>query len=405
MFRKIRSKGISASVVEFGTIGYIFALGTPAGGIGFREQAEDVLNELKAIVHEADPLFDMIRLHVFLRDGNNRRKCHEMVTEVFGSQRPATVCIAQPPCDGKELAVEGWGVRRGSSDLDILRSDPDFVLVRHNNMEWAHTGEFIPKKQNGSAYEQTIDAFRQMRDASESAGFRIDQVIRTWLYLGDIVGMEDGVRRYDELNRARSDFFKGIEFCKDLRWSGAHGLMYPGSTGIGASDRSLVISCIAMKSDPSDVSIIRLENPHQTPAYQYAADHSPSSPKFCRAIAVSTQDHILTLISGTASIVNSNTMHVGDISGQTEQTIDNIESLISSENFARHGLSGMGAGLSDLAMVRVYMKRPEDFKEARAVCVRRLGDVPAVYAVADICRPELLIEIEGMAFSKKKHDE
>jgi hypothetical protein len=45
------------------------------------------------------------------------------------------------------------------------------------------------------------------------------------------------------------------------------------------------------------------------------------------------------------------------------------------------------------------IKRTEDFAAVRAVCQGRLGELPAIYAIADICRPSLLVEIEGIAFS------
>jgi hypothetical protein len=46
------------------------------------------------------------------------------------------------------------------------------------------------------------------------------------------------------------------------------------------------------------------------------------------------------------------------------------------------------------------LKRAQDFAKCRAICERRFGAVPAIYAIADICRPELLVEIEGVAFSR-----
>ena len=57
--------------------------------------------------------------------------------------------------------------------------------------------------------------------------------------------------------------------------------------------------------------------------------------------------------------------------------------------------------MHDLAKIRVYLKRPEDFPKCEAICERRFGSVPAIYAVADVCRHELLVEIEGVAFSKR----
>jgi enamine deaminase RidA (YjgF/YER057c/UK114 family) len=62
-------------------------------------------------------------------------------------------------------------------------------------------------------------------------------------------------------------------------------------------------------------------------------------------------------------------------------------------------MPGAGAGLEDLAKVRVYIKRKEDYEKCRAICDERLGGLPTIYAEADVCRPDLLVEIEGVAFS------
>ena len=156
---------------------------------------------------------------------------------------------------------------------------------------------------------------------------------------------------------------------------------------------------MALDSRRPDVFLLPLENPQQTPAYDYQATYSTHSPKFSRAMAVVQGHFVATLMSGTASILNSRTCHPGDIVRQTEQTIENIERLIAPENFARHSLPGTGATLKDIAKLRVYVKRQEDYEPCRAVCERRLPRVPAIYLQADVCRPELLMEIEAVAFS------
>ena len=91
-----------------------------------------------------------------------------------------------------------------------------------------------------------------------------------------------------------------------------------------------------------------------------------------------------------------------DVEAQTRQTLDNIEALISGSNLAQHGMPGLGATLADLAGIRVYIKRPGDYEKTRRVCEARLGELPAIYAVADVCRPELLVEIEGIAFAGRR---
>ena len=118
-------------------------------------------------------------------------------------------------------------------------------------------------------------------------------------------------------------------------------------------------------------------------------------------MAMMIGDYMTTWISGTASIVNSETVHRGDVEKQTEQTVENTEALISSDNFQRHGVPNAGARLMDLAKVRVYIKHREDYDKCRAICERHFGGVPAIYAVADVCRSNLLVEIEGVAFSPR----
>jgi hypothetical protein len=55
--------------------------------------------------------------------------------------------------------------------------------------------------------------------------------------------------------------------------------------------------------------------------------------------------------------------------------------------------------LDDLAFIRVYIKHQDDYAKCRAVCEERLGELPTIYAIADVCRPDLLVEIEAVAFS------
>lgn len=231
-------------------------------------------------------------------------------------------------------------------------------------------------------------------------GASFEDVVRVWLYQGSITEKVHGMERYRELNRARTDFFTNIPFDKRHLSSPHKGhAIYPASTGIGTLCHGLITACMALQSKRDDVSLLGLENPLQISAFDYPKEYSVKSPKFARAMAVRAGNHVTTWVSGTASIVNAETVHKGDAMKQTEQTLTNIEKLIAPENFARHGWADAGATLADLAKIHVYVKHPEDFDKVRQVCERRLGRLPTIYAVADVCRPDLLVEIEGAAFS------
>ncbi|MEY4385565.1 MAG: hypothetical protein RLY20_848, partial [Verrucomicrobiota bacterium] len=231
-----------------------------------------------------------------------------------------------------------------------------------------------------------------------------EHVVRTWWYLGEITGPEGVHQRYQEMNRARSDGFDGLQFGSGHLCVPRHRAAFPASTGIGMQPGAgLSLATLALQTARTDVSLLPLENPLQTPAYDYAACYSPKSPKFSRAMALVTPDYVTNWVSGTASIVHSEVVYPNSVIAQTEQALDNIAELISPENYGNHGVSNTGATLADLAKIRVYLKRESDFAACRSVVQRRLGNIPAIYVVADVCRPELLVEIEGVAFSRRSN--
>jgi enamine deaminase RidA (YjgF/YER057c/UK114 family) len=335
---------------------------------------------------------------VFLKDARDQAECEELFTTFSGADLPVTNYVLQPPCCGAALAMEAWAI--GGKSVRVEHFGPQALAVAYDGVRWVYCAGVKPASSSRGVYPQTLDALGRLRAALEQAGSSFERVVRTWFYLGDITGPEGEAQRYQELNRARTDFYRDIRFHCSPSASNAAGGVYPASTGIGMVGHGLVASCMALETQRDDLFLLPLENPQQTPAYAYDSKYSSQSPKFSRAVALGLGDYVTTWVSGTASIVNAESRHLGDPERQTEQTIDNIERLIAPENFAQHGLKGAGASLHDLAKVRVYVKRAEDLAKCRAVCQRRFGAVPAIYAVAGICRPELLVEIEGVAFSR-----
>jgi enamine deaminase RidA (YjgF/YER057c/UK114 family) len=401
LLRAESSDGIGYSVVELHGVSHVFAAAVPRRGRTLEAQTHDALRTIEAVMEERSTRGQIVQQAVFLADGSRQDECRRLLREFYGQQMPATTYIAQPPCCGKLVAIEALGVGRGSEEVEIQRVSEQVVVTRHSGASWIHCSQITPEPSAVGVYQRSLSAFRQMASLVRAQGVEFNQVLRTWLYLGDIVGREGRTQRYKELNRARTDFFKGVEFGAGRIAPGYRGAVYPASTGIGSSNHDVVMSCIALDADPERVKWLPLENPQQTSAFDYAARYSPKSPKFARAMAVAGGGCATIFVSGTASITDSETRWLGDVEKQTHQTLDNIAALIGEENFARYGWPGLGATLDDLAFIRVYIKNLEDFEKTRAVCEARLGERPTIYAVADVCRPELLVEIEGIAFSKR----
>jgi enamine deaminase RidA (YjgF/YER057c/UK114 family) len=403
MLRKVTRDGYGYSVVELNDVRHVLAVAIPGNGGGLQEQANDALRTIQAVHEEESTRGSIVHQAVFVAQPELIPACRTIINEFYGNELPATSYVLQPPCQGKLLAIEAIGVGRGKAEVQIERFSDQLVRVTHNALSWVHCANVTPRDGVTGVYNQTVSSLSKMRGLLAKLDVGFDQVIRTWFYLGGIVADEGETQRYKELNRARSSFFEGVEFLAGCQTGLAQPLSpYPASTGIGTEGRGLMLSCIALATDRPDIVAMPLENPRQTSAFHYASSYGPKSPKFARALALSCGDYATIFISGTASIVDSESRHLGDVEAQTHQTIDNIEALISEDNLRRHGLPGLGTTFDNLGLVRIYIKRQEDFEKTRAICRSRLGDLPTIYAVADVCRPELLVEIEGMAFSRRK---
>lgn len=370
---------------------------TPEPEGEFLDQAWEALSTIRAILRQQGEPMSVTAQTVYMRDIANVGALRRLLEAFFGERMPVTIFLPQPPCDGAALAIEAWAV--SNRQAEIQYRGPDLVTVSYDGLRWIHAAARAAEGEGHTAYDQTSEVFTTLREHLSQAGASFDEVARVWLYQGGITVPEEGTERYRELNRARTDFFEGMQFGRRLVASGNGKTSYPASTGIGTQGRGLVSACLALQTERKDVRLYPLENPLQTPSFDYAKRFSLKSPKFSRAMAVAIGNYVTTWISGTASIVNAESLHLGDIEKQTEQTLTNIERLIDAENCERHGLAGGGSTLADLAKVRVYVKRPEDYERCRAVCERRLGPVPIIYAHADVCRSELLVEIEAVAFS------
>jgi enamine deaminase RidA (YjgF/YER057c/UK114 family) len=390
--------GAGCSSVDLGDSVRLALMVTPRGSHEVREQVQEVLSVIRtALEKQPQPMAVTVQT-VFLKNARDRKECERAFAEFYGPGLPVTNFVLQPPCCGAALAVEAWAI--GGKDVRVEHFGPQALAVSYDSVRWVYCAGVTPAASVRGVHPQTLGALRRLRTSLADAGSSFERVVRTWFYLGGITEPEVGGQRYQELNRARADFYHDISFhCSSLTPSAPRGV-YPASTGIGMAGNGLVASCMALETQRDDVFLFPLENPQQTPAYAYDPQHSPESPRFSRAVALVLGNYLTTWVSGTASIVHSESRHVGDPEKQTTQTIDNIERLISADNFAAHGLKGAGARLQDLAKIRVYLKRSEDLAKCRAICERRFGSVPAIYAVADICRPELLVEIEGVAFSR-----
>lgn len=341
---------------------------------------------------------------LFVRDIGLKQRLRSELGILFESAMPAVTFVAQAPCDGAPywfeiVAFEGEGVRLERSSLGRA-AVAQFVRSGAPPFRLHFVGDVVPPPAPFGAYARSRAAWDELHLAIQTTGTDLESVVRTWIYQGHLVDTDtnaDGApQRYRELNRSRADFFDGRRFLTPFLPPTFSGTVFPASTGIGGDDWDVTMSALAVSGAPAAVQCVPLENPQQDAAFDYAAHHSPQSPRFVRAMTLTQDDFGWIFVSGTASITASESQHIDNPTAQTHQTLDNIAALIAQDNLTRHGVQG-AATLDDLAVARVYVKRPSDAAAIEAACRERMPRVPMVFTGADVCRPELLVEIEGWA--------
>lgn len=227
----------------------------------------------------------------------------------------------------------------------------------------------------GAALEDVAGkAYHEIFNFLEQTGF--NEPIRFWNYLTAITEDEQGVERYRRFNIGRHG-----AFLTRLRQP-----MPPAASCVGAHHGASMIYFLAART-PTRV----IENPRQVSAYAYPPVYGPCSPSFSRA-ALHVQDGAETLfISGTASIVGHETRHHGNLDGQIAETIGNLRILIAN--------SGRNISLvkpEDWAL-KVYLRDPLYHEPVETALTAVFGaGSQRLYLHADICRPDLLVEIEAV---------
>lgn len=225
--------------------------------------------------------------------------------------------------------------------------------------------------------QATENAYRQLFACLASTGY--PALIRVWNYLPRINAVEEGIERYRQFNIGRQDAFLAAR--RSLTDT------LPAACALGSVDGGLTIGFLAARQPP-----IALENPRQVSAYHYPADYGPRSPTFSRATLVPDPVAPLLFISGTASIVGHRSLHPGDVVAQTAETLTNLAAVIAAANDAL----GRPHFSPDTLDYVVYLRAGADLMRVAAVLDDWLSPAtPRRYVEADICRRELLVEIEA----------
>jgi chorismate lyase / 3-hydroxybenzoate synthase len=234
--------------------------------------------------------------------------------------------------------------------------------------------------------QATQIAYRQLFETLDKYDYKY--LWRAWNYMPNITEVTHGLERYQQFNVGRQQGFAGS--ARTVTGN------VPAACALGVRGGPLSVAFLAGRSPT-----LPIENPRQVSAYHYPKQYGPQSPTFSRASLAQLHQQELLLLSGTASIVGHETVHIGDVKSQTLEILTNIQAVLSQANL--HSKSADGYRLQDLNM-RVYVRHAKDADLIRSVLNERIGtDHQALYLHADICRADLDVEIEGIAWQPMLH--
>ena len=225
----------------------------------------------------------------------------------------------------------------------------------------------LPANLKASRTAQTHSAFQIMEAALEENGFRFTDTVRTWIYLDQLLDW------YGDFNRVRTDFFEE----KDIF---SH--MVPASTGIGAANpfgAAIVMDVLAVQPKTGQLKIRAVDSPLQNPALDYKSS-------FSRAVELKFPTHRSLLISGTASIdPDGKTVYQDDPEKQIRLTMEVVKAILVSRDMNWGDLFRGIAYFKDMDYLPIYRRVAAELGIPR---------FPLAVSHADVCRDDLLFEIE-----------
>jgi chorismate lyase/3-hydroxybenzoate synthase len=238
---------------------------------------------------------------------------------------------------------------------------------------WLFAAIELDEREHGGLGAAAQTAYEQLHRLVASRNTRY--VLRVWNYLGAINDGDGDAERYKHFCAGRAigmgDFFSDG---------------FPAATAIGhrGDPHRLQIYLLAC-DQPGE----RVENPRQVSAWRYPRQYGRISPSFARAMTLPGQDALA--ISGTAAVVGHASAHRDNLDAQLEETLVNLEALLAS--------AGMRAGFDTHSPLKAYVRHSADAPRVLDFLERRLPGVPVLLLHGDVCRSELLVEIDGWRYA------
>lgn len=266
--------------------------------------------------------------------------------------------------------LQGFQVWAASKiNLEPIHLQDQLVGMQYemDGARWCRLTGLLPEDLTAGRKDQTRSLFDAMEKALAQADMRFSQVARTWFYNHDMLEW------YDDFNEVRTAFFEERTIFDQL---------VPASTGIGCwngAGAALTAGLVALESGERSLAPVAIPSPLQCPSIEYGS-------AFSRAVEFGSPSLRRLLISGTASIEpGGKSIHFGDMERQIHLTLCVVQAILKSRGMNWSHVSRAIAYFKDAAHAPLF---------AKCMTARGIAPIPALLAHTDICRDDLLFELE-----------
>ncbi len=365
----------------------------------YLEKWRELAGKAGNFVEENRGRYHVLQLLWFFRrqEGVSCRDFRRSVGELGEMQRLGTITqtfIPQAPVGDNEVELIIRYIEDNESRIDLHYKESfgkPYSVISESNCRWVLMGGLGCSDECVNVTEQANRAFSDLFAVIKAEGLGFEHLLRQWNYIDNITGVSqrEGLeyQHYQEFNEVRA------------KWYNERGLTnnYPAATGIGTIGGGVIIEGIAAGLN-SEYQVLPIANPRQEDAHSYSkaklvGSGASSVPLFERAKIITRQKNGYIWVSGTAAIRGEDSVS-GNIADQTRVTCDNIDELISNKNLLTTGIELQNFTV-DPVYIRAYVKHSEDGIYVKEYIKQRYPDALTHVLKADICREELLVEVEG----------
>lgn len=274
---------------------------------------------------------------------------------------------------GNDTPIELW-----SSALPVITATSNDLHYADNGVAlWGAISRAVSSEANFESAVETL--YDDVLTLARRAGY--PHLLRMWNYFPDIHTDYAGLDRYQRFCVGRQHAFDRHQLRNERE--------FPAATVIGTRGGDIALYFLAARTPGEPI-----ENPRQLSAYRYPEQYGPVSPAFSRSMLMRWHGVSHLYISGTASIVGHESQHQ-QLNDQLAEILQNLRAL--AMQATAH--SGIEFSLEQRAQLKVYVRDINDAPKLRTQLLTALPHTPALFLVGDICRRDLLLEIEALVWS------